>query len=106
MHVKNGPIFAQCTLRVFRPKINVGLLSRFSCAKCIEEAKTDCYWCTEEAVCKPYRGTCINVSKYFYKRTHKRHLLLLECLQQGIYLKKKTRVCVIIGKRVCCDLDQ
>lgn len=52
---------------------NHGLFSRFSCEKCIEQTKTDCYWCTEEAVCKPDRSTCINVSEYVLKKMYPKY---------------------------------
>lgn len=52
---------------------NHGLFSRFSCGKCIEQTETDCYWCTEEAVCKPARSSCINVSKYLFKKMYPRY---------------------------------
>ncbi|XP_052678387.1 plexin-A2-like, partial [Crassostrea angulata] len=38
-----------------------------SCGSCIAETRLDCYWCTEEAVCKPSRSSCINnLKSYFF----------------------------------------
>uniref|UniRef100_A0A8W8LTF4 Sema domain-containing protein n=1 Tax=Magallana gigas TaxID=29159 RepID=A0A8W8LTF4_MAGGI len=38
-----------------------------SCGKCIEQERTDCYWCTEEATCNRAAGNCGNYKKAIYK---------------------------------------
>nr|XP_034305137.1 plexin-B2 isoform X1 [Crassostrea gigas] len=56
----NGNVIAERQILFYR-------CSRFpSCGKCIEQERTDCYWCTEKALCKPGRGIC-RYNKAIYK---------------------------------------
>lgn len=59
----NGNVIAERQILFYR-------CSRFlSCGKCIEQERTDCYWCTEEAICRRAKGSCLNLQAIYKPRT-------------------------------------